>query len=129
MKPKELVPIIQDCKLGEFPGFYWPNLPKRCHVENHLIVETFWNATSAIVQVDLETGHIEKIGDSFNGRPHSFFLLDVDPETKLICAYLMSPVQQPAIVIKKTGENEWKLVDDPTKKNDKCKWDWQVKPR
>ncbi|KAI6174770.1 Acylamino-acid-releasing enzyme [Aphelenchoides bicaudatus] len=126
LKPKELVSTVDKCELGEFPSFFCPTLAFRSHINEHtLIVETMWNATVALVSVDLNTGDIERIGHMFQKAPHSFFLFDVDVESKLIVGYVSSPTQQPALVIKKFGEDEWKFADDVSKKNDLCSWHWQ----
>lgn len=78
------------------------------------------------MSVDLTNGEIEKIGDFFENRPHSFFLFDVDLKNKLLCAYITSPTQRPAIVIKKVDDSEWKLVDNLPEKDDLCQWTWQT---
>lgn len=126
MEPKEIVPIVQECKLREFPGFYYPNVAARSHIDDeHLIVETFWNACISIVKVNLLNGNVEKIGDLFEKQPHSFFLFDVALENNLICGYISSPTQKPALVVKKFDDSEWKLVDQTVEKNESCTWNWQ----
>lgn len=129
MKPKEIVPVVNECnKLGDFPGFYYPNvLMSKSYIEDEtLLVDTTWNSFNKIVQVDLKTGEVQNVGNLFDKRQQSFFLLDVDPINKLICAYVSSPTQQPAIVIKRFNEAEWHLICSETSKNDLCKWNWQL---
>ncbi|GIX71146.1 acylamino-acid-releasing enzyme [Caerostris darwini] len=92
-KNSTIVDLVENAAGEEFPGIYADYLPLRCWSEDgkNIFFSTIWRSRTAIVCVDIDNGHIQKINvDEDFG---SAFLLDV--QQNMIIAEMSAPNIEP----------------------------------
>ncbi|GIY65666.1 acylamino-acid-releasing enzyme [Caerostris darwini] len=122
-KNSTIVDLVKNAAEEEFPGIYADYLPLRCWSEDgkNIFFSTIWRSRTAIVCVDIDNGHVQKIDvDEDFG---SAFLLDV--QQNMIIAEMSAPNIEPCLAIGHFNYQnkvvvDWKFLDanSPVRHND-----------